>query len=184
MLERLEEWDSNLLLFLNGLGVESWDSFWTFVTRIDSWIPLFLYFSVLIFYFYGSKKGFRVFVFTVLAFLVAHFLTHFTKIGVGRIRPSNLVDIYDGLRVLHKSDSFSFFSGHASTSFAITTFLVLSLRSFHKGVYLFFIWPLVFSFSRIYVGVHYPSDILAGVIVGVLIALIFYQISKKNLKKL
>ena len=167
MLKTLKEWDEALLIFLNNLGVESWDGFWLFVTRIESWTALFVFLSLLILYFYKRKKGLLVFIFAVLSFGITFLLTHLAKISVGRLRPNNVPELADALRVLQYPVSFSFFSGHASSSFAITTFLVLVLRQFNKWIYVAYIWPLVFVLSRIYVGVHYPSDILIGALVGV-----------------
>lgn len=69
-----------------------------------------------------------------------------------------------------------FFSGHAASSFSVTTLMVLFLRKQYRWVYVFYIWPLLFAFSRIYVGVHYPVDILAGAGVGFLTGWGFYRI--------
>ena len=184
MLETLKEWDNELLLFLNNLGTEQFDNFWIFVTRIESWTALFLLFAFLTFYFYKGRKGLWVFVFGVLAFAITLLLTEITKDLVGRIRPNNLPGFSELLRVLQEPTSHSFFSGHASTSFAITIFMVLSVKKFNKWIYLAYLWPFLFVGSRIYVGVHYPSDILAGALVGVIIGVCCYWLSRKVLRKL
>jgi len=184
MLKTLNEWDEALLVFLNNLGTETFDGLWLFVTRIESWIALFVFFSLLVFYFYKLKKGLLVFGFAVLAFAITFLLTHVTKVGVARLRPNNVEEIAELLRVLQDPTSFSFFSGHASSSFAIVTFVVLVIRPFNRWIYVAYIWPLLFAMSRIYVGVHYPSDILIGALVGTLIAILCYKICKKLLPKL
>jgi len=183
MLKTLKEWDRELLVFLNNLGIEQYDGFWIFVTKIESWTALFLFFTFLIFYYYKGKKGLLVFAIALVTFGVTLFVTEFTKDFVGRLRPNNVIGISELLRILQKPLTHSFFSGHASTSFAITTFMVLSLRKFNKWIYLAFLWPFLFVLSRIYVGVHYPSDIAVGTLVGVLIASVFYYISKRLLGK-
>lgn len=183
MLETLKEWDRDLLVFLNNLGIEQFDGFWIFVTQIESWIALFLFFSFLVFYYYKGKKGILVFSFALIAFGVTLFLTELTKDAVARLRPNNVSDFSELLRVLQRPSTHSFFSGHASTSFAITTFLVLSLRKFNKWIFIAYLWPLLFVLSRIYVGVHYPSDILVGTMVGVLMAFVFYWICLRLLRK-
>ena len=71
------------------------------------------------------------------------------------------------------------FSGHASTSFAVTTLVFLFLRKNKGWLSMLFIWPLLFSFSRIYVGVHFPSDLLVGAFVGTLLAFGAYWFSKR-----
>ena len=57
MLQTLKEWDRELFIWLNSLGIERFDSFWIFVTQIESWIPLFIFFFTIIFMKYGFKKG-------------------------------------------------------------------------------------------------------------------------------
>lgn len=72
--------------------------------------------------------------------------------------------------------SFSFFSGHASNSFATTTFVVLIIRNFYKHTYLLYLFPLIFAYSRIYLGLHYPGDILAGYVAGGVFGFGFYKL--------
>ena len=173
------EWDREALIYLNGLGVEQYDGFWTFVTQIPHWIPLFLLFFYLILRLHPSKKGIILSI-TVLALLGFILLaTDLTKEWVERVRPNNDTEINHLLRVLRHPTSYSFFSGHASTSVSVTTLIVLFLRKRSKWVWLFFIWPLIFSLSRIYVGVHYPVDILVGVFAGLVSALLFYFLYKR-----
>ena len=174
MLETLQRWDRELLVFLNNLGIETFDGFWIFVTKIESWTALFIFFAFLIFHFYKGKQAVTVFVFALLSFGLTLFLTELTKDLVARIRPNNAAEMGELIRVLQHPDSHSFFSGHASTSFAITTFLALTVRKYNRWIYLAYAWPLLFVTSRIYVGVHYPSDILVGAIVGIFMALLCY----------
>ena len=173
------EWDREALIFLNGLGIEQYDGFWTFVTQISNWIPFYIFLFYLIFRFHPAKKGFIISI-TVLALLGFVLLaTDLTKEWVERIRPNNDSEINHLLRVLRSPSSFSFFSGHAATSVSMTTLIVIFLRKRSKWVWLLFIWPVVFSLSRIYVGVHYPVDILVGILAGLLSASLFYYLYKR-----
>lgn len=181
MLEILKQWDRELFIYLNSLGFERFDSFWIYVTQIESWTPLFILFFLLIFYYYKWKKGATIAFFVLLTFGVTIFFTGFVKDYVARLRPNNVEALGELIRILQKPTNYSFFSGHASSSFAITTFMVLVLRKFTKWIYLAYIWPLIFVMSRIYVGVHYPSDILVGALVGTVFALFFYFLCKKVL---
>lgn len=184
MFEQLKVWDRELFIWLNGLGIESYDAFWIFITKIESWIPLFVFFFVIIIFYYRWKKGLIIVGIVLITFGITLFLTEFTKDFVGRLRPNNVKQLAGFIRILQEPEGFSFFSGHASSSFAVTTFLFLAIRKFNKWIILAYLWPLLFVLSRIYVGVHYPSDIVIGAIVGTLMAFIFYRISKIILKKI
>ena len=98
------------------------------------------------------------------------------------MRPNNVEALGELIRILQKPTNYSFFSGHASSSFSVTTFVVLALRKYTKWIYLAYIWPLIFVMSRIYVGVHYPSDIFVGALVGTAFAFFFYFLCRKVLE--
>jgi undecaprenyl-diphosphatase len=175
MLKKLFEWDKEIFIYLNSLGLEEYDTFWTVATEIISWTPLFILFFVLIMMAYPGKEGlYRSLTVLLLLFLVL-IATNLTKDFFERLRPNNDEQLRDLIRVLIQPKGFSFFSGHAATSFSITTLVYLFLRKKMNYTWLLFFWPLIFSFSRIYVGVHYPFDILIGTIVGILFAFLFYK---------
>ncbi len=176
--------DKELFVYLNALGVESWDQFWMIVTNQFSWTPLFVGLLILIFRSYGWKKG------LLLLFMVALLVTfsdqfvNFIKDYFGRLRPNNDPSINETIRILKRPSSFSFVSGHATTSFAVTTFLIITLKKFYRWPQFLLIWPLLFAYSRIYVGVHFPVDIFVGMLLGILEGLIFYKIAASFLKKI
>src|SRR5690554_7986411 len=66
MLETLKQWDRDLFVFLNSLGTDGYDGFWIFVTQVQSWIPLFILFVILIFYYYRGRKAGSVVFFLLL----------------------------------------------------------------------------------------------------------------------
>lgn len=181
MVDTLKRWDTEIFVFLNGLGIEKFDRFWLFATQIQSWFPLFALFIILIFYYYRGKKGGTVVFFMLLTFGVTIAFTGLVKDYVERLRPNNVEALGELIRILQKPTNFSFFSGHASSSFSITTFFVLSLRHYTKWVYLAYIWPILFVMSRIYVGVHYPSDIFVGALVGTSFAFLFHWLCQKTM---
>ncbi len=182
MLETLKNWDREIFIFLNSLGVEKYDEFWIFVTQINTWIPLFILFAFLIVYYYRGRKGLIVIFFLLVAVGVTMLLTSGVKGYIARLRPNNVEALGELIRILQKPTSYSFFSGHASSSFSITTFMVLSLQKYTKWIYLSYLWPLIFVLSRIFVGVHYPSDILVGALVGTGFAFLFHYICQKTLQ--
>tara|TARA_R100001369_G_scaffold89947_1_gene128200 strand:+ start:7162 stop:7740 length:579 start_codon:yes stop_codon:yes gene_type:complete len=182
MFDILKEWDRELFVFLNSLGIEKFDNFWITATQIETWTPLFLLFFVLIFYYFKWKRGGAILFFLLLTFGITIFFTGFVKDYVERLRPNNVDALSEVIRILQKPTNFSFFSGHASSSFSVTTFMALILRQKTKWIFMAYIWPLIFVTSRIYVGVHYPSDILVGALVGTIFAIIFYKLCKKALE--
>ncbi len=176
MLDRLLQWDRETLLYLNSLGIEDYDSYWSVATSINTWIPLFLLFLILVIAKFPKKEA--SFITTTVLLLLGFVLLmmNLTKDFVERLRPNNNAEINTIIRILKSPEGYSFFSGHAATSFAITTLIVLFLRKKIRWVWIFYFWPLIFSFSRIYVGVHYPSDILVGAFFGLLSAFLFYAL--------
>ncbi len=179
MFDKLLEWDREIFIYLNSLGIEKYDQFWSIVTNITSWIPLFLLFFVIVILKYPKKEALFISL-TVIALLFFILLaTDLTKEFVGRLRPNNDEEINGLIRILKNPVSYSFFSGHAASSFSVTTLIVLFLRKKFKWAWIFYLWPLMFAFSRIYVGVHYPTDILVGSLVGILSAFLFYNFYEK-----
>lgn len=184
MLEQIEQWDRELFVYLNSLGIERYDAFWIFVTDPRHWIPLYFLFFLFFFLVFHWKKA----SFSVLFLLATVFTTWgFTNLVKGialRLRPNNTPELTEIIRILQEPTNYSFFSGHASTSFAATTFVVLVISQKTKWIYFAYLWPVIFVMSRIYVGVHYPGDIIVGMIVGIIMAIIFYKLYDKSGRRL
>jgi len=179
MLEKMLKWDRDTFVYLNGLGIEKYDVFWATVTNISTWIPLFILFLVLFYLKFSKKEAFYKFL-TVLGLAIfITVITHLTKISVARLRPNNTEEINTLIRILKTPTDYSFFSGHASSSFSITMLVFLFLRQKVKWAILFFIWPILFAMSRIYVGVHFPIDIIVGMVVGLLSGWLFYWLYQR-----
>ncbi len=179
MLEDLLDWDKRTLIFLNGLGSDAYDPFWSLATDISTWTPLFVLFFVLLMAQHRRKEGLLLSLMVLVLLLITHLVTDFSKDFFERLRPNNDQQVRDLIRILKYPEGFSFFSGHASTSFAVTTLVCLFLRK-NKGLLsLLFLWPLIFSFSRIYVGVHFPTDLLVGAVVGTVLAFATYYFARR-----
>lgn len=179
MLEQLLQWDRDTFIYLNSLGSDTYDGFWSAITNFSNWTPLFVLLIFLIFRKNSKKEAFlQLLTFSIMLVLLT--LTIFlVKEGVGRLRPCNDPEINTLIRVVRTSRDYSFFSGHAATSFSIATLAILFLRKRFRWIYIIYLWPLLFSYSRIYLGVHYPIDIIVGADVGALFALLFYKLSLK-----
>ncbi len=179
MWDQLLQWDQQTLIFLNNLGSDTFDLFWIITTNFLTWIPLFLFIIIHIIRCYSKKELKWVlcaFLSMLLFLTIAIFLC---KYAVGRLRPINDITINPLLRTLITPSDYSFFSGHAASSFGIITLAFLFLKKRMAHTYLLFLWPLFFSFSRLYLGVHYPLDILAGSITGVFFAWVFYKMHQR-----
>lgn len=168
MLETLQQLDRDLLVYLNSLGSETFDPIWKVITKQIYWTPVFLFIGYLAY----KKLGWRhtLLIVGMIALLVAFTdqATNLIKNTVQRLRPCNNPEIADIIRAVVKRKSFSFVSGHASNSMAAAFFLFMVLRRYYKYMGFIFLWPLVFAYSRIYLGLHYPGDILAGYCLGLL----------------
>ncbi len=175
MFEKLLQWDRAAFIYLNNLGLEDFDLFWTIITDFLTWIPLFLLFITFIFFKYPRREAFFVLLTITSLVVFISVATDLTKDYFERQRPNNVPELEGLIRVLKNPTTFSFFSGHAASSFSITTIVVLFLKRRVKWSWLFYSWPLLFSASRISVGVHYPIDILVGCLVGILVAIVFYK---------
>lgn len=175
MLETLKEWDFKLFIYLNNSGIEALDGFWIYVTNTLFWTPLFILIIYLVYRAYGVKKGTVVMAYYITAIAVNLTLMLTAKYYFSRIRPSSIPELEELIRALYSPSGYSFYSGHASNSFVIVTFAVLALKKYYKWIYVLFIFPLLFTMSRIFVGVHYPSDLFIGALAGTLIAFVFYK---------
>lgn len=175
MLEKIEALDIQSFIYLNELGSETFDDFWLLITKQVTWIPLFMLFLYLLYKKLGIKQTLILFVFVFVLLTITDQTANFVKNYFQRLRPCNNTDINSFIRVVQVRNSFSFYSGHATNSMAIVTFLFLILRKEYRFFGLFFLWPLIFAYSRIYLGLHYPLDILTGYFCGATIAFIIYK---------
>ena len=175
-MEHLINLDKELFLFLNGLGSEPFDGFWKIITKQIYWSPLFIG----VFYLIQKKLGWKglgiIILFLAVLLTFTDQITNLFKYSFERLRPCNNPE-FDGLmREVITRKSFSFFSGHAANSMASTTFIVLIIRKYYKHTYLLFLFPLIFAYSRIYLGLHYPGDILTGYVFGATFGFVFYKL--------
>ncbi len=175
MFDKLLELDSVLFQYLNGLGSPTYDNFWLIITEKIYWIPLFLFLIYIIYKEFGWRKTVFIFLFIAFLGLVTDQTSNLFKNGFERLRPNNDPTLKWTIRFLKTPQSYSFISGHASNSIAITTFIVLLLRQKIKNIYWLYLWPLLFAYSRIYLGLHFPSDILCGFLWGLLTGTLHYK---------
>ncbi|MEO8254414.1 MAG: phosphatase PAP2 family protein [Flavobacterium sp.] len=175
MLEKLLSLDVQLFVYLNGLGSETYDGLWLFITKQANWTPFFLVLLYIIYKKLGAKQSLYVIVSIAILILITDQFTNLVKYSVQRLRPCNNPEINSFIRIVQSRSSFSFFSGHASNTMASAVFLFLLIKPYFKYAFLLFLWPLIFAYSRIYLGLHYPLDILCGYLFGIMTGLFVYK---------
>lgn len=181
MLEFLLNWDTDFLVFLNSLHNAFFDGFMWAITGTKIWIPLYLLILFFIFKKFELKEAFLI----VLFFIAAVALADLTSVRLFkevfmRFRPSHNPLISDFLHLhvyddgsLYRGGKFGFVSSHAANTFAVAMFSSLIFR-IKNYIFFIFFWASIVSYSRIYLGVHYPLDILGGALLGIFISYIFY----------
>jgi undecaprenyl-diphosphatase len=105
------------------------------------------------------------------------------KENIWRLRPCNNPDLSSWINIMvgYRPQSSSFTSSHAANHFGIATFLYLSLKEeFGKWPMFFFLWAFAISYAQVYVGVHYPLDVIAGTGIGLLIGYLTGRLFNKN----
>lgn len=179
MLDQLLQLDEDLFIFLNSLGNSSWDGFWLVVTDKLTFIPLY---AILLFLIY-KKLGLKSLL--ILILVVAAMITFtdqitnlFKYVIAKRPRPCREEHLKEVMRfVAGGCGRYGFFSGHAANSMAAAVFAGLLLRPYYKNLIFFLLfWSATVAYSRIYVGVHYPLDIVCGLAFGGLSGFMFYKL--------
>lgn len=179
MLEQLLDWDHTLFLYLNGLGATPWDGIWLFISNKFSAIPLY---ALLLFFYYktfGLKKTMFLLVAVALLITVTDQLSNFFKYGVGRLRPCHNLELADSMRLVKTrcGGKFGYFSAHAANAFAVAVFFTILFKKSYKVLALgLLIWACLVAYSRIYLGVHFPLDVLTGALVGSFFAWLFSKL--------
>lgn len=175
MLEFFYNVDISILFFFNKtLSNPVFDKFFVTITDVKSWLLVYIIFWFLMF-FKGDKKSKLVAVMIILLIIVSDQISsNLIKSLVSRIRPCH---IHQDLNLLLScKNSFSFPSSHAVNNFAAATYLSFF---FNKYKNLFITTAILVSISRVYLGLHYPSDIIAGAMLGALIGYLFYIVTSK-----
>ena len=171
--ESLQSFDQTLFVYINRVATHPiLDTLMPFFRESTFWIPLYLFLIVFVFVNFG-KNGWVWLLFAFITVLLTdQFSSSIVKNWVMRPRPCNDPVFSSQARLLldHCSGGYSFTSSHATNHFGVATFLCITLgRFFGKWKYLLFIWAALICYAQVYVGVHYPLDVVFGALLGFLI---------------
>lgn len=183
MLETLKQIDTSLFLFFNGIHSPFWDTVMWHISGKWEWIPLYAFLLYLIIKKYKMKAVWVVLAIVLVITLADQISVKLFKFQFERLRPCHNPEIQHLVHIVNNKcgGKFGFVSSHATNSFALAMFLSSLFRKRVFGCLIFF-WAAVVSYSRIYLGVHYPGDILGGALLGILIGWGVYLLLKWVLK--
>jgi undecaprenyl-diphosphatase len=191
MIEKLESIDRWIVLTVNSWDTPFLDELMWVISQRATWIPLYLILFILA-YKRLNKKQLIVFALcAILAVAIADLVSvHLFKNVFLRYRPSHNALLTEQLHFymksngeLYKGGMYGFVSSHAANFFAMATFISLALRKYYPLM----VWTLlsiatIVSFSRLYQGVHYLSDLVVGGSVGALVAYLVYRLLYRRIK--
>lgn len=177
MLERIDAIDTSLFLWLNGHNSPVWDQIMWFISGKVQWVPFYLILIGVLIYKYRIKSIYIIIAIAIAVTLADQLAVKAFKEVFERLRPSNNPEIRDMVHIVnnYRGGAFGFVSNHAANTFALATFLVLLFRNRYLSVAII-IWACIVSYSRIYLGVHYPGDILCGALLGILCSWLVYSL--------
>lgn len=180
-------WDADLFLYLNQLGTSNFDWFWKQVSGVAIWIPLYLLLVFVLFKKLTVQQfGWLIFFLVLNVFLTDKTSVYLFKETFQRPRPCHVEELLNQMRLVkgYCGGAFGFVSSHATNTFGLATliFLVLKRFSVWYGL-LLFAWAVMVSYSRIYLGVHYPLDVLGGAVLGMFCGFITNYLYKKTLAR-
>jgi undecaprenyl-diphosphatase len=188
MIESIKDWDEKAFLWLNSFHSDGLDPIVLQLTQTITWIPLYLLLLYLI-YRKDPKNMAWVIGGVMLTILLADQVSSgFMKPYFERLRPCHDPQLVGLLHNYGRCGGlYGFVSSHAANTFGMATFLTLILRKKQKGIYWLFLYAVVVSYTRIYLGVHYPLDVFFGALVGVLSAYLSWAVvvllKRKIIKK-
>ena len=182
MLETIDIFDKNLVVAVNQWHNPTLDFImrWTSDTKI--WIPFYVFLIGLFLWKLGWKQALIAILGAILVIVIADQITSsFMKPFFARLRPCHVETLYlslpDGC-----GGQYGFASSHAANTFGLATIFYVSLKKQLPGIIWLFFWAAFVSFSRVYLGAHYLTDILVGASVGVSAGLFMHYIMKYLLK--
>lgn len=184
MLEFIKHIDTRILLYINGHHSLFWDNVMWQISERNIWIPFYIILLGVIIYKFKKQTWIILLGVIVLIVLSDQISSGIIKPLVERLRPSNDPLLRNQIHIVNKYTGglYGFISSHAANTFAIATFLALLFKQ-KIFTLCILIWAAIVSFSRIYLGVHYPGDVLCGAMLGIGVGFLVIFFVNKILEK-
>ena len=182
MIEEILRLDYKLFLYLNNLGTSKFDIFWISLSKIEANILMYLFLILLFFYIQKIRPKliyiFYFFIVIALMITITDQGANIFKDSIQRLRPCYNESIIDSLRLVKENcgGKYGFFSAHASNSFSLAIFFgLLFINRIRYIIMITIVYASLISYSRIYLGVHYPIDIIFGGFFGIFVGFVMYS---------
>jgi len=176
MLTKLQNWDRWLFSKINNDWTNTLlDTVFPFWREAITWAPLYVFLLAFVLINFGKKAWPWIFGLLITVILTDQISSSILKPYVNRPRPCHDILLADHIRLLldYCSDSRSFTSSHATNHFGVAFFIYYTLKPYiKKWGYVFFLWAASISYGQVYIGVHYPTDVICGAMLGSIIGYI------------
>lgn len=185
MLDQLKSIDTDLFLAINGAHASFFDFVMFWASEKWIWIPLYLFFAWLLYKHFGKRSLLLILLAGLAIAISDQSVVHIFKNVFLRPRPCHEPSLSGMIHLVneHCGGKYGFISSHASNSFALATFLSLLLgKKIRYFTLMIFLWASLLGYSRVYLGVHYPADVIVGAIWGAGIGAAVYKVLNINFK--
>ena len=176
LLHQLEQWDRWLFIQVNNNEVNPFfDSLMPYLRNAYTWAPLYLFLLIFVTINFKGRGWWWVVLFLCTVSLTDMVSSKVCKEAFERLRPCQDPDFIEHVRLLVNrcGTGYSFTSSHAANHFGVASFIFLTMRKVFKSrIWLFYLWAAAVSYSQVYVGVHYPFDVLGGAFIGLAFGLL------------
>ena len=185
MLEKILEVERGLFFRINSLHTPFMDGVMWLYSEVYTWMPFLLFFCLMLIYKKSWREWLPILVsIIVIGSLCMAFSSYLTKPLFARPRPVFHPSFMDDVRTIYDSvaEPYGFVSGHSATAFGLATFTALLFRNTFYTCAIF-LWAFLMAYSRIYLGVHFISDIVAGALAGIAFGFLVFRLYRSYTKQ-